>query len=408
MKCNENTTFINRINIKSTSPNSQNITYPISDYSKLDKVFNRQLRTFSDCDRCKDWLQPPKIKFTYKTVLFPLIGIIAFFLYIYLYKVDITGIIATAKSANPVIYSAAVLCGFVEIFFFTASWHALTSHINIKLSIKRAFLYVWYGLYVDTVIPAESISGEVIRAYLVVRDKCSSFGKAMASLFMHRLLGMTMNVVILIAGIALLTVDGKIAPVVFNTIIFVTAGITVITAALTILAFKKAWMLRVIDWATNAVTKISRGRWSLEKYREGAIEITDHFHDSMTEYRHNLKPVAESFIYLAITWFFSLTIPYLVFWSLGQQVPWGIIFITAAIVLAVKSIPVGIPFEVGIPEATMTTLYIAMGINGALAATVTILTRIITLWFRFFAGFVAQQYLELKPTISAPKSDGKN
>jgi glycosyltransferase 2 family protein len=352
-------------------------------------------------------LQPPKIKFTWKTVLFPLLGILGFFIYIYLFNVDIVGIIATAQKANPLIYSAAILCGFVEIFFFTASWHALTSHININLSIKRAFLYVWYGIYVDTVIPAESISGEVIRAYLVVRDKCSSFGKAMASLFMHRLLGMSMNVVILIAGIALLNINGNISTVVFNTIIIVTIGITAITVGLAVLAFKKTWMLKVIDWGTKLVTKITRGRWSIGKYREGAIEIADHFHDSMTEYRHNLKPVAESFFYLGVTWFFSLAIPYLVFLSLGQPIHWGIIFITAAIVLAVKAIPVGIPFEVGLPEATMTTLYIAMGVDAALAATVTILTRIITLWFRFFSGFVAQQYLELKPTI-INDLEGKN
>jgi uncharacterized protein (TIRG00374 family) len=347
-------------------------------------------------------VQPPKVNFTYKTVLFPLLGIAGFLLYIYLFKVDIIGIIETAKTANPLIFSLAVLCGFIEIFFFTASWHALTSHICIKLSIKRAFLYVWYGIYVDTVIPAESISGEVTRAYLVVRDKCSSFGKAMASLFMHRLLGMTMNVVILIAGIALLTVDGEVNTIVFNTIIFVAAGITVMTAALTVLAFKKTWMLKAINWGTNVANKITRGKWSIDKYKDTAVEFADHFHDSMIEYRHNLKPVAESFIYLAVTWFFSLAIPYLVFQSLGQPVPWGIVFVTAAIVLAVKSIPAGIPFEVGIPEATMTTLYIAMGVNGALAATATILTRIITLWFRFFAGFAAQQYLELKPVATQP------
>jgi uncharacterized protein (TIRG00374 family) len=353
-------------------------------------------------------LQPPKIKATYKTVLFPLLGIVGFLLYIYLFKVDLVGIFETAKTANPLIYSVAVLAGFIEIFCFTASWYALTSHINIKLSIKRAFLYVWYGIYVDTVIPAESISGEVTRAYLVVRDKCSSFGKAMASLFMHRLLGMTMNVVILIAGIALLTVDGEVNTIIFNTIIFVAVGITVITAAMAVLAFKKNWMLKVIDWAANLVQKITRGKWSIEKYRSDAIEIADHFHDSMTEYRHNLKPVAVSFIYLGVTWLFSLAVPYLVFISLGQQVPWGIVFVTAAIVLAVKSIPVGIPFEVGIPEATMTTLYIAMGVNGALAATATILTRIITLWFRFFAGFAAQQYLELKPAAAPTAVDAKN
>ena len=156
--------------------------------------------------------------------------------------------------------------------------------------------------------------------------------------------------------------------IVFNTIIFVTIGITAITIGLAVLAFKKTWMLKAIDWAIKTVTKITRGQWNIEKYREGAIEIADHFHDSMTEYRHNLKPVAESFIYLGVTWFFSLAIPYLVFFSLNQPIHWGIIFITAAIVLAVKSIPVGIPFEVGIPEATMTTLYIAMGVDAGIGS----------------------------------------
>jgi len=341
-------------------------------------------------------------------MLFPLLGIIGFFIYIYLFNVDILGIIETAKTANPLIYATALLCGLLEVFFFTASWHALSSHINIKMSLKRAFLYVWYGLYVDIVIPAESVSGELTRAYLVTRDQCSSFGKAMASLFMHRLLGMTMNVIILIAGIALLTVDAQVDATIFNFIIFVAASITAVTAAMTVLAFKKTWMLKVIDWSTNFVCKISRGKWGLSKFRDEAIEITTHFHDSMTEYRHNLKPVAESLIYLGVTWFFSLAIPYLVFQSLNQPVSWGIILITSAIVLAVKAIPVGIPFEVGIPEATMTTLYIAMGVDPALSATATILTRIITLWFRFFVGFASQQYLELKPAIVKPATNGKN
>ena len=128
----------------------------------------------------------------------------------------------------------------------------------------------------------------------------------------------------------------------------------------------------------------------------------------MTEFRHNKKPLAISFFYLAITWLFSLSIAYLVFQSLEYPVSWSILLITAAIVLAVKSIPIGIPFEIGIPEATMTTLYIAMGINPAVAATATILTRIITLWFRFFIGFVAQQYIELKPTIIKAANNTKN
>jgi uncharacterized membrane protein YbhN (UPF0104 family) len=69
-------------------------------------------------------------------------------------------------------------------------------------------------------------------------------------------------------------------------------------------------------------------------------------------------------------------------------------------VLAVKSIPVGIPFEVGLPEITMTTLYTGFGILPEVAATATILSRILTLWLRFFIGLGAQQWLDLKPVLT--------
>ena len=87
----------------------------------------------------------------------------------------------------------------------------------------------------------------------------------------------------------------------------------------------------------------------------------------MKEFRHNPRTIAYSLFYLLISWFFSLSIPYLVFVSLGHPVSWSIILVTSAIFLAVKSIPVGIPFEVGLPEAVMTTLYISMGVPGALS-----------------------------------------
>ncbi len=346
-------------------------------------------------------MQPPKPKLTWKTVLFPLLGLAGFFLYIYLFQVDLLGIIQTAQTANPLLFGAAVICGLIEVLFYTISWRTLTSHLNIKMTLKKAYLYVWYGLYVDIVIPAESISGEITRAYLLTRDQCGSFGKVVASLFTHRLLGMAMNVIILILGIVLLSVEGQVSELVFNLIIFIAAAITALTAALAILSFKKMWLLKIISWATNFAHRISRGKWKLAKLKDQAVEITTHFHDAMTEYKQNKKPLAVSLLYLGVTWFFSLCVPYLVFLSLGQPASWSVILITAAITLAVKSIPVGIPFEVGIPEATMTTLYYSMGIPAEVAATATILTRIITLWFRFFIGFTAQQYLELKPAIAS-------
>ncbi len=108
---------------------------------------------------------------------------------------------------------------------------------------------------------------------------------------------------------------------------------------------------------------------------------------------------------MAANWLCSIAVPYLVFLSLDVSIPWSVVLITSSIVVAVKSIPVGIPFEVGLPEITMTTLYTSLlGIDAAgICATVTILSRIITLWLRFGIGFAAQQWVELK-SVFTPKT----
>jgi len=345
-------------------------------------------------------MQPPKVKFSWKSVLFPLLGLLGFFLYIYVFKVNIIGIFATAKSANPLVYSIAILFGLFQVLFFTVSWWVLTNHLSIKMTIVRAYLYVWYGMYVDTIVPAQSISGEVTRTYLLTRDGCGSFGKVVASLYTHRLLGTAINAFALIVGLVLLTFGGNVNPLVFNLIIVVAAVITVILVLMIALSFKQQWTLKIVNWITKFAQKIRIGKTQLEKFKEETVEITSHFHDSMKEFRNNPRTLSYSLFYLLVSWVFSLSIPYLVFVSLGHPVSWSIILVTSAIFLAVKSIPVGIPFEVGLPEAVMTTLYISMGVPGALSATVTILTRIITLWLFFIIGFGSQQYLELKPVVS--------
>ncbi len=345
-------------------------------------------------------IPPAKPKLTWKTLVFPLLGLVGFFLYIYLFNVDILGILQTAKTADPLIYAVATAFGLLDVFFFTISWRVLTNYLKIKISIVRAYLYVWYGIYVDTIVPAQSISGEVTRTYLCTRDKCGPFGKVVASLFTHRLLGMVLNVVALVVGIILLTRGGNVNPLVFNAIVIVGAAIVGIIGLMLVLSFKQRWTLRVVDFGTHFVHKITFGRVNLTKMTGQAVEVTSHFHDSIKEFIHNPKAVAGSLSYLVVSWFFSLSIPYLVFYSLGYPVTWSIIIVTSAIFLAVKAIPIGVPFEVGLPEAVMTTLYISMGVYGPIAATATILVRIITLWFRFFIGFAAQQYLELKPAVS--------
>jgi uncharacterized protein (TIRG00374 family) len=344
-------------------------------------------------------------KLTRKTIILPIIGLAAFFLYILLFNVDIPEIIATAGTANPVIFSAAVLVSLVEVFFYAISWRAILNYLQVKISVVRSYLFVWYGTFMDIIIPAESVSGELCRIYLVNREQCGTGGKVVASVVTQRLLGMAMNVIFLVVGINLLFAQTDVNPLVFNLILFFTAAIAGIMTMLLLVSAKETWSRKVITSLIRVGEFITRGKWKkLADIKAEALEDATIFHDSMKELLRKPQTLFIPTVLLAVNWICSISVPYLVFLSLGFLIPWSVILVTSSIVVAVKSIPIGIPFEVGLPEITMTTLYTSLlGMEYAgIAATSTILSRIITLWLRFGIGFASQQWVEIK-SVLVPK-----
>jgi uncharacterized protein (TIRG00374 family) len=348
-----------------------------------------------------------KPKITRKTVLLPIVGLAAFFLYILIFNVDFLEIINTAKTANPIIYIAAIAVSLVEVFFYAVSWQRILKYLKVKLSILKSYLFVWYGNFIDIIIPAESISGEVCRVYLVNREQEGTSGKVVASVVIQRLIGMGMNVVFLIAGIVLLYLEAQVNPLIFNLILFFAAAIVAIMVLLLLISVKESWSKKIINAIVRVGEFITRGRWKkLRQIEEEALRNTALFHDSVKEFIRKPQALIIPTLAMAVNWLCSLSVSYLVFLSLGFEIPWSVIFITGSIVVAVKSIPIGIPFEVGLPEITMTTLYTSMlGMQYApICATATILSRIITLWLRFAIGFASQQWIELRSTLNQQKT----
>src|SRR3990170_2292315 len=191
-------------------------------------------------DVCETPIQAPKPKVTRKTALFPIIGLVAFFLYIYLFQVDITKIIATAQTADPIPYALAIALSIVEVFFFSLSWRVLVNFLSMKLSVMTSFLFVWYGVFLDIIVPAESVSGELVRVYLIQREQGTrSCGPAVASLVTHRLLGMAMNVAVLFVGMGLLFTEGQTGGLILTLFLFLAAAITAILLLLIVFSFKE-------------------------------------------------------------------------------------------------------------------------------------------------------------------------
>ncbi|MEM2676580.1 MAG: lysylphosphatidylglycerol synthase transmembrane domain-containing protein [Candidatus Bathyarchaeia archaeon] len=333
-------------------------------------------------------------------MILPLIGIAAFLVYLYLFQVDIPEMVATIQAADTFIYVMAATLIFVDTFFYAMAWHVLLTHLSVKLSVLKAYLYVWYGTFMDLIIPAESISGEISRAYLIAREQGNSVsGKVIASMVAHRLINMVVGLTTLIVGIGLLLTESSLNSLVFNLSIFLICATLFFLVLLVLLCLKKNWTLGIIDRLLKIFERLIRGKWELTKTRKGIIEAAETFHESMREFGRAPKAVALSMFWSCLSWLSYLAISYMVFMALhfpADSRLWSIVLVTQAIVNAVKSIPVGVPFEVGLPEITMTTLYVVLGVPPDVSAASTILNRLLTVWLRFFVGFTVQQWIEIK------------
>lgn len=346
-----------------------------------------------------------RIQITWKTILFPALGLLAFILYLYFFNVDIPKIIATVQEINFAVFSLAIIAVILEVFFFALCWRSLLNFLSVKLSIAKSLLYVWLGIFMDILIPAESISGEILRTYLITREQDGTSGKVVASLVTHRLIGMGVHVLSLFVGLCILLSGGQFSGIVLNLTLFLIAATTILLGLLFLLCTKEVWTLKIVDSVIRFVEYVSRGRWKLANVREQVFKAAKMFHDSMKELARAPKTLFTALFFHVFSWLFSIGVSYFVFLSIGFSIHWSVIIITCSIVAAVKAIPLGVPFEIGLPEITMSTLYIALlpEIPVTISATATILTRILTVWFRFLIGFAVQQWLGIRTIVGADR-----
>lgn len=347
----------------------------------------------------------PTYKVTWKTFLLPIIGLAAFFIYIYFF-VDFSQIVEAIQRINLYYYVLATIVSLLDIFFFALAWYFLLRFLSVKISVVKSFAYVWLGIFVDTLVPGESISGEVARIYLVNREHEGTGGEATASVVAQRLIGMGINIVTLLVGVFLLLIGSLVSGIMLGMTLFLVAMISVFFALVLLLSFKETWTFRILDGIINFVERISRGRWKLASIREEIAEMHRAFHAAIKAYLHAPKTLLIASSLSVISWLFSMSVLYLTLLAIGYvQLGWSAILVISGIFVAIKSVPIGIPFEVGLPEFTLTALLYSFSVPRGVSETATILMRLLTLWLRFFIGFGVQQWIGVKAIITGSDSE---
>jgi uncharacterized protein (TIRG00374 family) len=334
------------------------------------------------------------------------VGIAAFFVYIYIFNVDLLEIIEKVQQADVHVYLSAAILSFLDILFFTLAWFALLRFLSVKISLVKAHLFVWISIFIDIIIPAESVSGEITKIYLVNKEQNGTTGKTTASIVAQRIISMGINIITLTVGAILLIIEHLFYGMILTLTLILIIMTIIFLVLILLLSIKEAWTLKIVNSIINFVERISRGRWKLAKLKEQVVEATSMFHGAIREFARAPKTMFIAAFLSLVSWVCGLTVYYLTLLSVGYSpIRWSAILVIASIFVAIKSIPTGVPFEVGLPEIALSTLLIFFGVPPLIAATATILMRLLTLWLRFFIGFVAQQLIGIKAVTTVTSEE---
>lgn len=335
-----------------------------------------------------------------------LIGLLIFIFYMYFF-VGVADIALILQRTNLFSYSLAFVTVLLGTVFSSLAWQHFLRSLSVKVSFRKSLLFVWVGTFVDLLVPAEAVSGEISKAYLMSKSSGGNTGKVAASIVSHRILSGVIMLSSLIIGSTFLVLRYKLPGFVLNLIMIVTTGTAIYLIFLCLLSVREQMALKIIDSMISFFTFIFRGRWHLDHLRSEAHKTLKAFHQGIKILGRQPRSLVRPVIFSIAAWLFSLLTSFLVFLSLAQTVPLSVIVIVHSISCTVQTIPLGVPGEVGLIEILMTSLYASLGIpfniSAATAAAATVLIRVVNMWFRLLIGFIAIQWVGVKALKASPR-----
>jgi len=331
-----------------------------------------------------------------------LIGLSIFLVYLFFFggRENLANIAVTLRTADPFYYSLAFVSITLSMFFSSLSWHLLLNLLSIRATLRKAFLYLWIGAFVDLVVPAESVSGEVSKAYLMSKNSNVNSGKVVASIVSHKILSMTVTLGGLIISSVFFVLKYKPSELILAVAVIVIASCSAVSIILlAYLSLKEQTTKKLVNWVIKLAARISRGRWELTSLRSKAQRMLKAFHGGIDTLARNPRDLVWPVLLSIVSWIFNVLVVSLVFLSIGHKISSSAILVVYSISVSLQSIPVGIPGEVGFMEFIMTALYRLLGVPIVISIVATVLTRVVTLWFKLIVGYAAVQWVGINVLV---------
>jgi uncharacterized protein (TIRG00374 family) len=331
----------------------------------------------------------PRIQVSKSTAL------VLFGLGIYLAYLRHLGFGEVAESLNDVnlmLFFAALTLSLLMVGFNALSWKRVAEELDYGASLKDLFQIYLSSIFLNNLIPSGSFSGETARIYFLGRvegGSASRFDASFASVAASRIITAVPFVLGMILGLAYLTslrqVPGWALTTCFAMMVFtISAGFAFVG-----ICFEERWLQRMVSVGIGPLGRI----FHRELDREVCSGAVSGFMRSMLLLRQKSGALLVSLAWAFAGWICLEAVAFAAFRSLGVDVSLLAIFAVYSVIIVFQTLPLGLPGGIGLVEILMTALFSAVGISIYDAAAVTILIRLVQLWFLALLGGLSTVHL---------------
>jgi len=310
----------------------------------------------------------------------------------YLRRLGFGEVAESLNSVNPMHFFAALILSLLMVAFNALSWRRVAEELDYGASFRDLFLIYLSGIFLNNLIPSGSFSGETARIYFLGKVESASatrFDASFASVAASRIITAIPFVLGMILGLAYLTTLRQVPSWALTTCFAMMIFTVSVGFAFVGICFEERWLQRMVSIVISPLERI----FHRDLDRELCSGAVSGFMRSMLLLRHKSKALLESLAWAFAGWLCLEMVAFAAFRSLGVDVSLLAIFAVYSVIIVFQTLPLGLPGGVGLVEILMTALFSAVGVSIYDAAAVTILIRLVQLWFLALLGGISTVHL---------------
>ncbi len=324
-----------------------------------------------------------------------------------LYVINIIGVQSIAVTLSlldmrtiVLVLSIMILYGIVDCF----KWSVLLARIK-KIDFFRLVPVYFAGELFNALTPGAKSGGEVLKAHYTSKIFKIPQSKVYATILLDRSILMFVFFILLLFSSAYTLLFLDVPSVVFE-IFRLAVGLAAFLSLIIIVINRKIGkmrhetLFRILDFIYHfKPLEAIRKRFETYKlFEEFVMEIFQEFLESLKLLAAHRKGVVANFIFSSLIFSLVFLKAKVIFFGLGYDI--GLIPIIIVVTLSsAVSYMVFTPGGAGITEIVLISLYVAVGVDPHVAATVTLIDRGAYYITSFGLGYLASVYMKVRGCI---------